>query len=88
MILLDSLYFMSNSKKEVELSLITSKIAANMLVYGNVVGISWFNSTLISILKNCEIFKVLCSEIKLYKFNMIRQWDFLEANYFHLIAHC
>lgn len=86
MVLLDSLYFMSNGKKEIEISLITSPIAANALVFGNVVGISWFDHTLINILKNCEIFKMLCTEIKLYKFHVIRQWDFLEANYFHLIS--
>ena len=86
MVLLDSLYFMSNGKKEIEISLITSPIAAKALVFGNVVGISWFDHTLINILKNCEIFKMLCTEIKLYKFHVIRQWDFLEANYFHLIS--
>ena len=48
LISLDSLYFMSNSKKNIEVTSITSRIAANAFVYGNVVGISWFNHMLTS----------------------------------------
>lgn len=86
-ILLDSLYFMSRSKKSIELSCITNTIAARTYIYSNVVGIFWFDPTLNEALRNCELFNKLCLEVKLYKFNFIREWDYLEKNYAVLINH-
>lgn len=78
---LEALYFMTSNNKETGLSPITSRIAAHTLVYGNIVGISWFNHALQDMVKNNDLFKILCSEIQLFKFNIIRRWDCLESNY-------
>lgn len=77
---LKALYFMINNKNT-GLSPITSSIVARTFVYGNIVGISWFNHTLQELVKNSSLFKILCSELQLFKFNIIRRWDCLENNY-------
>lgn len=81
---LKKLFFLTNTDQEVNVSHVHGDMLAKTLVFGAVVGVSWFDKELITMMKNSEIFEFLCRKVSLLRLHMRKNWDNMENVYLEL----
>lgn len=82
---LKKIYFMTKNNMNPKIAVINNKLWSKALILSSVVGISWFNQCLISLITNSEIYDTLCRDIVVAKLDITGKWDGMETNYLNLI---
>ncbi len=84
----ERLFYLFYGEKGNVLYPVHSNIYARSLIFENIVGVAWFEDTLLKAVKHNEIFRFLCEHGMHYVIKSEKQWGRLEDIYGRMIKEC